>query len=332
MIVQVVSTRERPVADEAVEGILRRVYVEEGFTPPEIAAKQFGAAAVRARGELLCAWVEGECEPVGIVIVVPPSSPARRIARVDEAEMHLLAVDAHHRAGGVGRRLVEAAEAEARRAGCSRVVLWTQPAMRAAQRLYAASGFARAPSRDAEITALTGRTFLVYEKAFYLWLRPARAEDEAFLLTMLFYAAHADLEPGLVPAHLLANPALARYVVGFGRPSDLGTVAGRGETPVGAAWVRLLTGGERGYGWVDDDTPELAIAVRPEAVNAGVGTAMLTALLARVRESYRGVSLSVRADNPARRLYLRFGFEPVAEATNRVGGVSQTMRLRLRRG
>ncbi|HZU85566.1 MAG TPA: GNAT family N-acetyltransferase [Polyangiaceae bacterium] len=332
MTIQIASTRERPVADEALEAILRRVYVEEGFTPPAVAAKLFAAPVVRARGELLCAWAESEREPIGTVIMVPPTSTARRIARADEAEMHLLGVDRRHRGGGVGARLVEAAEAEARRAGFKRIVLWTQPAMRAAQRLYASGGFARAPSRDAEIAAVTGRVFLVYEKAFDLWLRPARAADQAFLLTMLFYAAHADLEPGVIPAHLLANPALARYVVDFGRPGDLGVVAIRGEVPVGAAWVRLLAGGERGYGWVDDDTPELAVAVHPEAVNTGVGTAMLTDLLARARERYPGVSLSVRADNPARRLYLRLGFEPVADVTNRVGGTSQTMRLRFRPG
>ena len=159
-------------------------------------------------------------------------------------------------------------------------------------------------------------------------LRAARADDEAFLLTALFHAAHANEEPGVLPGHLLGNPALARYVVGFGRPGDLGVVALRGDAPVGAAWVRLLVGAERGYGWVDDDTPELAIAVLPEAVNTGVGTAMLTELLARARERFSGVSLSVRTDNPARRLYVRLGFEPVAQATNRVGGMSETMWLR----
>ncbi|MBV9946311.1 MAG: GNAT family N-acetyltransferase, partial [Myxococcales bacterium] len=302
-MVHIVSARERPVTDAALESMLRRAYVDEGFTSPEVAAKVFEAAAVRARGEILCAWADGQGEPVGMVVLVSPTSPGRRIARAGEAEIHLLAVDVRHRRSGVGRRLVEAAEARARVAGRERVVLWTQPAMRAAQRLYAACGYTRAPSRDAEIVALTGRAFLVLEKTFARWLRPVRAEDEGFLLTMLFFAAHADLEPGVTPAHLLANPALARYVVGFGRPGDLGVIAIRGDVPVGAAWLRLLAGSDRGYGWLDDDTPELAVAVLPEAVDAGVGTAMLTELLARARERYPAVSLSVRANNPARRLY-----------------------------
>lgn len=162
-----------------------------------------------------------------------------------------------------------------------------------------------------------------------LTFRAARAEDEPFLLTMLFYAAHGEAEPGRRPEDFLAIPALARYVVGFGRArGDLGVVAEGARGPAGAAWVRLLAGEGRGYGWVDDAIPELAIAVAPDAVGAGVGMRLLTDLLDRARGVVPGVSLSVRADNPARRLYARLGFVPVAEVKNRVGGTSETMVLR----
>jgi ribosomal protein S18 acetylase RimI-like enzyme len=163
-------------------------------------------------------------------------------------------------------------------------------------------------------------------------LRLARPGDEPFLLEMLFYAAHANEEAGVKPEHLLANPALARYVAGFGRAGDLGVVAEDPERgALGAAWVRLLAGDERGYGWVDDEIPELAIAVAPSALGRGAGSRMIGDVLARARGRYPGVSLSVRRDNAARRLYLRTGFVPVAEVTNRVGGVSETMVLRFER-
>jgi ribosomal protein S18 acetylase RimI-like enzyme len=160
-------------------------------------------------------------------------------------------------------------------------------------------------------------------------VRLARAEDAPFLLTMLFHAAQAHDVPGARPEHLLANPALARYVVGFGRPGDLGVVAEAERGPVGAAWLRLLTGDDRGYGWVDDDTPELSIAVAPDFVGRGLGTHMLRELLDHARGRYPKISLSVRRDNPARRLYLRLGFAPIEEVTNRVGGRSETMLLTL---
>jgi ribosomal protein S18 acetylase RimI-like enzyme len=147
--------------DEEIERLLRRVYVEGGYTPAEVATAAFAAPAVRARGRLI---VVRDAGLVGMLIVVAPGSPAARLAGPDEAEMHLLAVLPEARGRGVGAALVDAAVAAARETGARRMVLWTQPSMAAAQRLYAAAGFARAPERDARIAAVTGREFRVYER------------------------------------------------------------------------------------------------------------------------------------------------------------------------
>jgi hypothetical protein len=45
------------------------------------------------------------------------------------------------------------------------LVLWTQPSMRAAQRLYQAHGFVRRPQRDAELKPPPGRSFLVFDRS-----------------------------------------------------------------------------------------------------------------------------------------------------------------------
>lgn len=94
--------------------------------------------------------------------------------------------------------------------------------------------------------------------------------------------------------------------------------------PIGAAWLRLLTGDERGYGYVDDETPELGMAVMPVYRGRGVGSELLGRLLKSAGEAYRAVSLSVSADNPAVRLYERAEFERVGEC-----GASLTMVRRL---
>ena len=59
---------------------------------------------------------------------------------------------------------MDAAVSHARALGLRRMVLWTQPTMDAAQRLYARAGFERVPELDAAIATLTGRAFLVFRR------------------------------------------------------------------------------------------------------------------------------------------------------------------------
>jgi len=119
----------------------------------------------------------------------------------------------------------------------------------------------------------------------------------------MLYEAFA-WRPGVqspTPDEVLAWPELARYFEGWGRPGDLGVIA---DGEVGAAWVRLFTKDDHGYGFVGPHVPELAIGVAKGARGRGVGTGLLKDLLSRVGP----VSLSVETDNPAVRLYERFGF------------------------
>ena len=159
MAVHVAGTQERDVLDGDLQRLLTDAYVEGGFTAPERAAVIFAPQAVRARGEVLCAWVPGIPRPAGMVIVVPYSSPARRFAVEGEAEMQLLATDGGLRRMGVARALVGAAMDHARSAGARRMLLWTQTSMHAAQALYTSAGFLREPARDFEEN---GRRFLFF--------------------------------------------------------------------------------------------------------------------------------------------------------------------------
>src|SRR5919199_1190775 len=73
-------------------------------------------------------------------------------------------------------------------------------------------------------------------------LRPATPADEPFLTRMLGHAA--NWREGM------SNPVKIHYVEGFGRPGDVGVIAEVAGEPAGAAWCRLLTGSDRGYGYV----------------------------------------------------------------------------------
>lgn len=134
--------------DEQLEQILTQVYVGGGFTDTERGRSLLNAGSVRARGELLVAVHLPTQEPVGVVILVPPDSAARRFARADESELHLLGVLPSHRGCGVGRALITKAMARAKVAGFSRMLLWTQTTMKAAHSLYQQAGFVRRPEDD----------------------------------------------------------------------------------------------------------------------------------------------------------------------------------------
>lgn len=68
----------------------------------------------------------------------------------------------------------------------------------------------------------------------------------------------------------------------------------------------------RGYGYVDDGTPELAVALYPGYRGRGIGGRLLRALFAELRDrGFRSVSLSVQHANPAYALYRRLGFVEV---------------------
>jgi ribosomal protein S18 acetylase RimI-like enzyme len=107
---------------------------------------------------------------------------------------------------------------------------------------------------------------------------------------------------------------VARYVLNWGRPGDEGLVALDDANPVGAAWYRLFPREEAGFGFVDEKTPELTIAVVPSRRGKGFGHELMTGLLERARRAgYDALSLSVAKDSPAVSLYERYGFRAVAE-------------------
>lgn len=141
-------------------------------------------------------------------------------------------------------------------------------------------------------------------------IRLADFDDQAFLVAMLVEAVNWNGQVSVTAADVEADPALARYLSGWPRPSDFGVIAASiAGDPLGAAWARQFEAADPGYGFVHPDVPEIGIGVVPAFRGRGVGTRLLTALTAKARD--RGcttLSLSVADGNRARALYERVGF------------------------
>jgi ribosomal protein S18 acetylase RimI-like enzyme len=149
--------------------------------------------------------------------------------------------------------------------------------------------------------------------------------DRRFLHEMLYEAAAwRPGHPRPAVGAVFSNPKLACYVESWGRAGDYGVIGeAEGGTPIGAAWYRLFAEAARGYGFISSAIPEITIGVSPAARGRGVGTSLLAALIEHARhEALPALSLSVEEDNPAVRLYERFGFK-------RVGGVENAWTMRL---
>jgi ribosomal protein S18 acetylase RimI-like enzyme len=138
-------------------------------------------------------------------------------------------------------------------------------------------------------------------------IRAAGPQDVRFLRDMLRHAYYWRMNES-------ADLPVARYVLNWGRPGDEGLVALDDANPVGAAWYRLFPREEAGFGFVDESTPELTIAVVPSRRGKGFGHELMTGLLEKARRAgYDALSLSVAKDSPAVSLYERYGFRAVAE-------------------
>jgi GNAT superfamily N-acetyltransferase len=150
-------------------------------------------------------------------------------------------------------------------------------------------------------------------------IRRGSAADVPFMRSMLPHAY------GWRVNALETDIPLARYVDNWGRPGDLAVIAHETGNRVGAAWLRLFRAAEPGYGFVDEQTPELSIAVVPSRRRHGQGQELLDGLLDAARAAgHAQISLSVEAGSPAVEFYARNGFERVRDAE---GGVVMLKRL-----
>lgn len=130
--------------------------------------------------------------------------------------------------------------------------------------------------------------------------------DEKYILEDMLYEAIFQLDNNnILPREVIEQPELNVYIDDFGKADDY---------CFGAVWVRILAGKVKGYGNIDDETPEFAISLFKEYRNHGIGTALMKEMINHLLEKgYKQTSLSVAKDNYALTMYKNFGFKIVSE-------------------
>jgi len=137
-------------------------------------------------------------------------------------------------------------------------------------------------------------------------IRPLTETDQQILWDMLYQALQTS--EGAPSRDILKQPEYARYVEDWGRAGDTGFVVSDKATKevLGAVWCRLPPD-------QPESVPELAFAVKPGQRKRGLGAALMTQLV-KANPHQSAISIRASANNPAVRLYERFGFEIVNDS------------------
>jgi GNAT superfamily N-acetyltransferase len=142
-------------------------------------------------------------------------------------------------------------------------------------------------------------------------IRAGIAEDRPFLEVMLREATFSS-DPSISVADVMARPDLAITIPDFSRRGDLARIAEEDRTPLGAAWCRCFTRAEHSWGFLDETTPEVGVAVDAAYRGKGIGGALLNSLIEAARaDGWASLSLCTHQGGAEERLYARIGFVKV---------------------
>jgi ribosomal protein S18 acetylase RimI-like enzyme len=144
-------------------------------------------------------------------------------------------------------------------------------------------------------------------------IRHAINEDINFLWEMLYQAIYVPEGQTPPSKDIINEPHIKQILEGWGRSGDLSLIAvDTSNQPVGAVWFRLFDDENKTFGYVDHETPILGIALQPQVRGKGIGTLLIEEILKEAKRlGIKKISLSVDPNNPALRLYERYGFKKI---------------------
>lgn len=146
-------------------------------------------------------------------------------------------------------------------------------------------------------------------------IRKMKQSEYGMLRDLTYEAIFQRDENHFISRDVLEQPDIKVFYEAFGKYDDLCLVAEVDKKIVGAVWTRILLGEIKGFGNMDSDTPEFAIALYKEFRGKGIGTALMQRMINCLKENgYKRASLAVQKDNYAVKLYEGVGFSIVKES------------------
>ena len=117
-----------------------------------------------------------------------------------------------------------------------------------------------------------------------------------------------------IPRKVLDEPQIKVFYEDFGKPDDYCLVIEVNNRIVGAVWTRILSGEVKGFGNIDEHTPEFGISLFEEYRGKGFGTKLMKSMLELlIQKGYQRASLAVQKDNYAVNMYKNVGFSILKE-------------------
>lgn len=145
-------------------------------------------------------------------------------------------------------------------------------------------------------------------------IRPIEENEIVLLSDFLYEAIFQRDEENPIPRSIIERPEIQVFIQDFGKRDDHCLVAVVDGRIVGAVWARILVGEVKGFGNIDDFTPEFAISLYKEYRGKGIGKRLMDAMLDLLRDKgYSQASLAVQKDNYAAKMYEKLGFCRVNE-------------------
>lgn len=144
-------------------------------------------------------------------------------------------------------------------------------------------------------------------------IRELKPTEYPLLSDFLYEAIFQPDETNLADKSIIERPELQVYIKDFGKEKDDYCFCAEVDSKiVGAVWVRNI----KGYGNVDDRTPEFAISLYRDYRGQGIGTELMKKMLEHLSKmGYKKASLAVQKENYAVNMYRSLGFLVVDENT-----------------